>query len=69
MALENTVYGNFFMNGKGGIRIREGQHHYIYNNYFYNLQDRAIFLQNDDSDPLADINIAFNTIINCGEVR
>lgn len=66
---EAVVYGNFFLNGKGGIRVREGQQHYIYNNYFYNLQDRAIFLQNDDSDPLDDINIAFNTIINCGEVR
>ncbi len=66
---EAIVYGNFFLNGMGGVRVREGQQHYIYNNYFENLQQRAIFLQNDDSDRLDDINIAFNTIVNCGEVR
>ena len=26
---ENVIYGNFFLNGKGGIRLREGQDHYI----------------------------------------
>lgn len=66
---EGIVYGNFFLNGKGGIRVREGQDHYIYNNYFYGLSDRAIYLQNDDSDPLENINIAFNTIVDCSEVR
>lgn len=65
---EAIVYGNFFLNGKGGVRVREGQNHYIYNNYFYELDDRAIFLQNRDSDPLDNINIAFNTIIDCSEV-
>lgn len=65
---ENIVYSNFFLNGKGGVRVREGQHQYIYNNYFYELDDRAIFLQNEDSDPLDDINIAFNTIVDCSEV-
>lgn len=65
---DNIVYGNFFINGKGGVRVREGQNHYIYNNYFYELDDRAIFLQNDDSDRLDNINVAFNTIINCAEV-
>ena len=62
------VYGNFFLNGKGGVRVREGQNHYIYNNYFYGLEGRAIQLQNRDSDPLATINIAFNTIINCAAI-
>ena len=66
---ENIVYGNFFINGKGGVRVREGQDHYIYNNYFYDLDDRAVFLQNDDSDPLDNINIGFNTIVECAEVR
>ncbi|MEM8524212.1 MAG: chondroitinase-B domain-containing protein [Bacteroidota bacterium] len=65
---EAVVYGNFFLNGKGGVRVREGQNHYIYNNYFYELDDRAIFLQNKSSDPLGNINIAFNTIIDCSEV-
>jgi len=62
------VYGNFFLNGKGGVRVREGQNHYIYNNYFYELDDRTIFLQNEKSDPLSRINIAFNTIISSSEV-
>jgi len=62
---EGIVYGNFFLNGKGGVRVREGQDHYIYNNYFHGIDDRAIFLQNEDSDPLDNINIGFNTLINC----
>lgn len=62
------VYGNFFLNGKGGVRVREGQDHYIYNNYFNRLEDRAIFLQNEDSDPLDNINVAFNTIVDCDEI-
>lgn len=65
---EAIVYGNFFLNGKGGVRVREGQNHYIYNNYFYELDDRAIYLQNASSDPLDNINIAFNTIVDCSEI-
>lgn len=66
---EAIVYGNFFLRGKGGIRVREGQDHYIYNNYFYDLKDRTIFLQNEASDPLANINIAFNTVVHSATVR
>jgi len=65
---ENIVYGNFFINGKGGVRVREGRDHYIYNNYFYRLRDRAILLQNEDADPLININIAFNTVVDCTAV-
>ncbi|MFK7755493.1 MAG: chondroitinase-B domain-containing protein [Flavobacteriales bacterium] len=65
---EAIVYGNFFLNGKGGVRVREGQNHYIYNNYFYELEDRAIYLQNDESDPLDNINIAFNSVIDCADI-
>lgn len=65
---EAIVYGNFFIDGKGGVRVREGQDHYIYNNYFYELDDRAIFLQNESSDPLDNINIAFNTVVDCSEI-
>jgi hypothetical protein len=65
---EAIVYGNFFLNGKGGVRVREGQNHYLYNNYFSGLDDRTIYLQNESSDPLDNINIAFNTIIDCSEV-
>ena len=66
---EGVVYGNFFLDGKGGVRVREGQHHVIFNNYFSGLTDRSIYLQNEDSDPLDDINIAFNTFINTAEIR
>lgn len=65
---ESIVYGNFFLKGMGGVRVREGQNHFIYNNYFYDLDKRAIYLQNEDSDPLDNINIAFNTIVNCSEI-
>lgn len=66
---EGIVYGNFFLNNRGGIRIREGSNHFIYNNYFEDLDGRAIWLMNDPSDPLSDIHIYHNTIINSGEVR
>ena len=66
---EGIVYGNFFINSRGGIRIREGQKHVIFNNYFYNLDGRAIWLMNDDADPLDEINILFNTFINNQEIR
>ncbi|MFK7923761.1 MAG: chondroitinase-B domain-containing protein [Bacteroidia bacterium] len=66
---EAIVYGNFFLKGKGGVRVREGQNHYIYNNYFWEIDDRPIYLQNEDSDPLDAITIAFNTIFDSDEVR
>ena len=66
---EGIVYGNFFLNNMGGIRIREGSGHFIYNNYFEGLERRAIYLQNDPSDPLSDIHIYHNTIINSEEIR
>ncbi|MEO1415680.1 MAG: chondroitinase-B domain-containing protein [Bacteroidota bacterium] len=66
---EAIVYGNFFLNGKGGVRVREGQNHYIYNNYFSGIDDRTLYLQNEDSDPLDNIHIAYNTLVDCEEVR
>lgn len=66
---EGIVYGNFFLNNMGGIRVREGSNHFIYNNYFEGLNSRTIYLQNDPSDPLSDIHIYHNTIINSDEVR
>jgi len=66
---EGVIYGNFFLNGMGGVRVREGQRHTIFNNYFSGLTSRSIFLQNDDSDPLEEINIAYNTFVNSAEIR
>ncbi len=65
---EGIVYGNFFINNMGGIRVREGSQHFIYNNYFDRIDRRAIILQNDPSDPLSDIHIYHNTIVNSAEV-
>jgi len=66
---EGIVYGNFFLNGMGGVRIREGSDHYIFNNYFEDLDARVIYLMNDPADPLSDIHIYHNTIIGSEEVR
>lgn len=65
---EGIVYGNFFLNNMGGIRVREGSNHFIYNNYFEGLDRRAIYLQNDPSDPLSEIHIYHNTIIDSKEM-
>ena len=65
---EAIVYGNFFINNMGGVRVREGSGHYIYNNYFEGLQRRSIYLQNESSDPLEDIHVYFNTILNSAEM-
>ncbi|MEL7425259.1 MAG: chondroitinase-B domain-containing protein [Bacteroidota bacterium] len=66
---EGIVYGNFFLNNMGGIRVREGSHHFIYNNYFEGLDRRVIYLMNDGADPLNNIHIYHNTIVNSEEVR
>lgn len=70
---ENIVYGNFFLNGMGGVRIREGKDHFIYNNYFSGLTSRTIYLSDSDGDSAADrldrITIAFNTFVNSEELR
>ncbi|MDA8693439.1 right-handed parallel beta-helix repeat-containing protein, partial [Saprospiraceae bacterium] len=66
---EGIIYGNFFLNNMGGIRVREGSDHFIYNNYFEGLDRRTIFLQNESSDPLSDIHIYHNTIIDSEELR
>ncbi|MEQ8880190.1 MAG: chondroitinase-B domain-containing protein [Cyclobacteriaceae bacterium] len=65
---EAIVYGNFFLNNMGGVRVREGSNHFIYNNYFEGLERRSIYLQNEQSDPLSDIHIYYNTIVNSAEV-
>ena len=65
---EGIIYGNFFLNNMGGVRVREGSNHFIYNNYFQGLDRRTIFLQNESSDPLSDIHIYHNTIVDSEEV-
>lgn len=74
------VYGNFFLgnnvNGSGGVRVI-GPGHRIWNNYFQDLDGRTegiIALEtgepnaaNSGYQPVTDVLIAHNTIVNCGE--
>ena len=46
---EAIVYGNFFLNNMGGVRVREGSNHFIYNNYLEGLDRRSKFLQKESS--------------------
>ena len=64
-----VVYGNFFINGMGGVRVREGQEHVIFNNYFTGLTRRSLYLQNDADFPVRDITVAFNTFIDSEQIR
>lgn len=66
---EGVVYSNFFLNGMGGVRIKEGQHHVVFNNYFAGINKYPIYLQNYSIDPLDSITIAYNTIVNCQNTR
>jgi len=63
------VYGNFFINGGRGVRVREGSGHLIFNNYFGNLTSRSIYLVSSNSDPVDNITIAYNTIVDCQRFR
>lgn len=65
---EGIIYGNFFLNNMGGVRIREGSDHFIFNNYFEGIDKRAIYLMNDPVDPLQNVHIYHNTIVNSEEV-
>ena len=66
---EGVVYGNFFLNGMGGVRIKEGQNHAVYNNYFSGLTRYSLNLQNYNVDPLDDILIAYNTFVDTEVIR
>lgn len=64
-----SVYGNFFLNGKGGVRVKEGRNHSIFNNYFSGLKDTSIYLQNTAADPVRNVSIIHNTFVNTAKVR
>ena len=63
------VYGNFFLNGKGGVRIREGKNHAVFNNYFSGLKDRSITVQSTGSSPVNNVTIAYNTFVETAPVK
>jgi hypothetical protein len=64
----NVAYGNFFINHSGGIRIKEGADHYIYNNYFETGVAEAITLQYVAEYPLKNVNFVNNTFVNMGKI-
>ena len=76
----NSAYGNFFINS-GGIRIKEGSNHMVYNNYFQfdnflSSYNSTIELRNDNGSttPTAEtwrpnvIYIYHNTFYNPGNI-
>jgi hypothetical protein len=73
---KNSAYGNFFINS-GGIRVKEGANHMIYNNYFEGSTEApALELMNFKlnqktkvGDPLNNIFVFNNTFYNSGVVQ
>jgi len=70
----NIAYGNFFLNGSGGIRLREARDIYCYNNYFETSgtsgDSDAINFRYDNSSGygLNNINFIHNTFVHCGDI-
>ena len=62
---QNTAYSNFFINS-GGIRVKEGHNHMIYNNYFQGggSNQSSLQLENYNANPLDTIYIYHNTFYN-----
>jgi poly(beta-D-mannuronate) lyase len=74
----NIAYGNYFFNS-GGIRIKEGQYHMVYNNYFQgegdpkyatlNLMNFKLNQKTKLGLPLDNILIYNNTFYNPGNIE
>lgn len=71
---DNAVaYGNFFINA-GGIRVKEANNIFCYNNYFENSGStgsqgciRYVYYTANTTNVLNNINFIHNTFVNCGE--
>lgn len=67
----NIAYGNFFINGSGGIRAKEANDIYCYNNYFETagvsgVMDAVTLVY--VSPNLSNINFIHNTFVDCGNI-
>jgi len=67
----NIAYGNFFINGSGGIRAKEANDIYCYNNYFESagvsgVMDAVTLVY--VSPNLNNINFIHNTFVDCGNI-
>lgn len=67
-----VAYGNFFI-GAGGIRVKEANNIYCYNNYFENAGTGGIanavtyvYYTANTTNVLDNINFLHNTFVNCG---
>lgn len=68
---DNVAYGNFFV-GAGGIRVKEANNIFCYNNYFERsgVGGSAAAVEYDYvSGNLRNINFLHNTFVNCGNVN
>ena len=70
----NVAYGNFFINGSGGIRVKEARDTYCYNNYFETsgasgAMDAIKFdYDNTNGYGLRNASFVHNTFVNCGAI-
>ena len=59
---KNSAYGNFFINS-GGIRIKEGHNHMVYNNYFEGAaKEASLQLMNFKLNPKTLVGASLDTI-------
>jgi hypothetical protein len=71
---DNIGYGNFFI-GAGGIRVKEANNIYCYNNYFENSgvggnSDAVtyVYYTTNTTNVLKNINFIHNTFVDCGMI-
>jgi poly(beta-D-mannuronate) lyase len=67
----NVAYGNFFIHGSGGIRCKEANDIYCYNNYFETSGasgDMDALTFDYVSPNLSNINFVHNTFVDCGAI-
>jgi hypothetical protein len=69
-----VAYGNFFI-GAGGIRLKEANNIYCYNNYFENAgvggnadAVTLVYYTVNTTNVLNNINFIHNTFVNCGNI-
>lgn len=69
-----VAYGNFFI-GAGGIRVKEANNIYCYNNYFENAgvggnadAVTLVYYTVNTTNVLNNINFIHNTFVNCGNI-
>ncbi len=71
---DNIAYGNFFI-GAGGIRVKEANNIYCYNNYFEHsgIGDNTdavtyVYYTVNTTNILKNINFLHNTFVECGDI-